>query len=112
MPRSPKAVVEEAGNGLREKTSGTVFFASTGTSIKGNEVDVGFSLYTPALLYQFPFLRLRFGVESMYPVTVVADKMGDAVANNENELTAVLAKIFNAPSTVATVQRLMALAKA
>jgi hypothetical protein len=72
---------------------------------------VRFILWTPALAYQFPFLRLKFGVLQMYPVTVVADKMNDAVANDENELTELLTKIFNAPSTVATIQRLMALAK-
>lgn len=109
--RSPKAVVEEAGEGLGDKTNGIVSFISGGTSINGNRVEVSFSLYTPALLYSFPFLRLKFGIDSMYPVTVIADKMGDAIANDENELISVLAKIFNAASTVATIQRLIALAK-
>jgi hypothetical protein len=112
LPRSPKAVVEQAGDGLREKTGGVVVFFRTGTTIRSNRVEISYSLYTPTLAYHFPFLRVRFSVNAMYPVTVVTDNMEDGVANDENELTTLLAKIFNAPSTVATIQRLMALAKA
>jgi hypothetical protein len=82
------------------------------TSITNNRVAVSFSLYAPALSYHFPFLRIKFGIEPMYPVAVVADKMDEAFANDESELTTLLGKIFNAPSTVATIERLMALAKA
>jgi hypothetical protein len=109
-PRSPKAVVEEAGKGLGEKTHGTVTFYTQATSIHGTTVKVGFSLYAPALSYMFPFLRLEFDIQSIYPVVVITDKMDDAVAKDEKELTALLAKIFNAPSTAETIQRLMALA--
>ena len=42
-------------------------------------------------------------------VTVIADKMPEIIANDETELTSSLAKIFNALSTVETVQRLMSL---
>jgi len=62
-------------------------------------------------MYHHPFLRIRFSVEPLYPVTVVADGMSDTLAHDEDELIALLAKIFNAPSTIATIQRLMALAK-
>lgn len=110
-PRSPKTVIEEAGDGLEKKTKGLVQFYPMGISIKDNKVEVIFSLYTRALSYHFPFLRAKFAVEPVYPVTVIADKMPDVVANNENELTASLAKIFNAPSTVETIQRLMSLAQ-
>ena len=78
-------------------------------SIKDNKVEVSFSLYARSLSYHFPFLRAKFAVEPVYPVTVVADKMTDVVANNENELIASLARIFNAPSTIETIQRLMSL---
>jgi hypothetical protein len=37
--------------------------------------------------------------------------MNDIVAKNESELTAALTKIFNAPSTIETIQRLMSLAQ-
>jgi len=47
----------------------------------------------------------------MYPVKVIADRMTEAVANDENELIETPTKIFNAPSTVATIQRLISLAK-
>jgi len=110
-PRSPKIVIEEAGGGLEKKTKGLVRFYPMNTSIKDNEVEVVFSLYTPTLPYHFPFLRAKFAVEPLYPVTVVADKMTDVVASDENELTASLAKIFNSPSTVDTIQRLMSLAQ-
>jgi hypothetical protein len=109
-PRSPKAVIEEAGSGLEKKTNGVVRFFTMSTSIKDNEVHLVFSLYTQSLGYHFPFLRVKFAVEPVYPVTIAADKMTDViVANDENELTASLAKIFNAPSTVETIQRLMSL---
>ena len=111
-PRSPKAVVEQAGRGLSKKTKGIVDFTMfLIPSIQNNQVEVGFSLYVRSLSYHFPFLRIRFGVESMYPVKVIADKMTEAVANDENELIETLTKIFNAPSTVATIQRLISLAK-
>ena len=110
-PRSPKAVIEEAGGGLDSKTNGLIRFFPMSTSIKDNQVEVVFSLYARSLSYHFPFLRAKFAVESVYPVTVVADKMTEVVANNESELTASLAEIFNAPSTVETIQRLMALSQ-
>ena len=37
--------------------------------------------------------------------------MDESVANDENELTALLGKIFNAPSTIATIERLISLVK-
>lgn len=108
---SPKTVIEEAGAGLVEKTKGLVQFYRTRVSIKDNKVEVHFSLYTRSLSYHFPFLRATFAVDPVYPVTVVADKMTDVVANDENELIASLERIFNAPSTVETIQRLMSLSK-
>ena len=112
VPRSPKSVIEQAGGGLEKKTNGLVRFVQVGTSIKdNNKVEVAFSLWVSSLSYNFPFLRAKFAVDPVYPVTVVADKMTDVVANDENELTASLAKIFNAPSTIETIQRLMSLAQ-
>jgi hypothetical protein len=74
-PRSPKAVVEEAGRGLGKKTNGIVSFTQLGiTSIQNGEVGVEFGRYTPVLNYTYPFLRLRFDIESMYPVTLITDK--------------------------------------
>ena len=110
-PRSPKTVIEEVGGGLEKKTNGLVQFYRLNISIKDNQVEAAFSLYAPPLHYHFPFLRAKFAVEPVYPVTVAADKLPDVVANDENELTASLAKIFAAPSTVETIQRLMSLAQ-
>jgi hypothetical protein len=110
-PRSPKAVIQQAGGGLREKTDGLVQFWMGPASIRDNKVELSCSLYTPALGYHYPFLRAQFAVEPVYPVTLVADKMPDIVANDEKELIEALAKIFNAPSTIATIQRLMSLSQ-
>ena len=108
-PRSPKTVIEEAGAGLDEKTNGTVRFWALGTSMKDNNFQSSFSLYSPALRYHYPFLRAKFALEPVYPVTISPDKMTEIVANDEKELIAALTKIFNAPSTVETIQRLMSL---
>ena len=45
-----------------------------------------------------------------YPVTLVADKLEVIKANDEEELTRALATIFQAPSTMNTIQKLMTLA--
>lgn len=112
QPRSPKAVVEEAGRGLAEKTKRLVQFTqNTNTAIKDDRVDIGYALFSPILLYKYPFMRINFGIEKMYPTKIFADKVGDFVAGNEDELIAALAKIFNASSTIETIQRLMTLAK-
>ena len=111
-PRSPKSIVEELGAGLENKTMGVVKFYRAGVRISDeNAASVTFNLYTPALRYHYPFLTITFPVDTSYPVKVVADKVPDAVANNENDLIASLTEIFNAPSTVQTIQRLMGLAE-
>ncbi len=110
-PRSPKSVIEEAGKGLLERTRGLVEFYRMDLSIKNNNVEASYSLYAGSLRYHFPFLRAKFAVDPVYPVTVVADKLADVVAKDENELTASLAKIFSAPTTVETIQRLMSLSQ-
>jgi len=56
-------------------------------------------------------MRARFAVEPLYPVVLAADKMPEIVANDENELTTALARIFRAPSTVETVERLISLSQ-
>src|SRR4029077_17527066 len=110
-PRSPKTVIKEGGAGLEKKTNGLVNFYPMNITIKDNNVELTFSFYDPSLIYHFPFLRAKFAVEPPYPVTVVADKMPDVVANDENQLTAALTRIFNAPSTVETIQRLISLSQ-
>jgi hypothetical protein len=110
-PRSPKNVIEEAGAGLEQKTKGFVKFYTIRTAIHDGQVETSFSLYARSLSYHFPFLRAKFSVQNPYPVTLTVDKMADVVANDENELIASLVKIFNAPSTVETIQSLMALAQ-
>lgn len=110
-PPTPKTIIEQAGAGLETKTNGIVRFYRSGLSVKDNQVEVAFTLYSPPLGYHYPFLRATFSVERSYPVTVVADRVGEIVANDEKELVATLTRIFNAPSTIDTIQRLMSLAK-
>ena len=102
--------LRHAGAGLEEKTKGAVRFWSMGTVLKDNNVQLTFSLYVRTLGYHFPFLRAKFAIEPVYPVTLSADKMDDIVANSEDEMITALTRIFNAPSTVETIQRLMSLA--
>ncbi len=108
--RTPKAVVEEAGGGLEKKTLGLVIFKQSSMAIRNDKVSVSYSLYVPRLVYLFPFMRIEFGVEASYPVRVIMDKMDDALAKDEDELKALLAKLFQAQSTVTTIERLMSLA--
>jgi hypothetical protein len=83
-PRSPKAVVAQAGAGLSDKTMGLVTFFSGTASVKDGMVEVDCSLWVPALMYHYPFLRLRFGVDPMYPVTVIASGMSDTKAKDDS----------------------------
>jgi hypothetical protein len=105
--RSPKTIIEEAGSGVNAKTKGLVRFYSLRTTVIEMTVETVFSLYAPALSFHFPFLSAKFAIEKPYPVTLIADKVPPIVANDEKELTTSLATIFNAPTTVATVQSLM-----
>jgi hypothetical protein len=106
---SPKTIIEQAGDGLREKTGGALQFYRMSLLVRENIADATYSLYSATLSYHFPFLRAQFSVDSGYPVTLTADKMTEVVAKDETELLASLAKIFNAPTTVDTIQRLMSL---
>lgn len=110
-PRTPRVVIQEAGEGLEKKTDGLIRFYSATPVIKEKRVAAPFNLYVPALSYHFPFLRAEFDIASFYPVKVTASKLQEVTAKNEKELIAALAEIFRAPSTVETVQGLMSLVK-
>ena len=77
--------------------------------VKENTVNLRYSIYSPSLGYHFPFLHAGFLVSSSYPVRIIVDGMQDIEANNEEELTASLKKIFNAPSTVETIEKILSL---
>lgn len=108
-PRSPKNVIEEAGDGLAKKTKNIVKFFTSSPTIVANDIQIQFTLYTPRLSYHFPFMRAKFRLDTYYPVSLVADQMPEIIANDEKELIAALTKIFTAPSTIKTIQRLMML---
>lgn len=111
-PSSPKKIIEERGAGLKERTKGVVQFYRSRTTVAGDEITLNFTLYSPHLSYHFPFLQARFSIENNYPVTLIADKMAEIKANSDEELIGGLSKIFNAPTTVETIQKLMSLADA
>lgn len=110
-PRSPRNVIEEAGDGLAKKTKNIVTFFTSRPTIANNDIAIQFNLYTAKLSYHFPFMRAKFRLDAYYPVSLVAHKMPDIIANDEKELIAALAKIFTAPSTIDVIQKLMALTK-
>ena len=66
-------------------------------------------MYIRSLDYFYPFMTVKYSVISPYPVTITADKMDEIVVGNEKELTDSLIKIFNAATTIDTIQKLMSL---
>ena len=110
-PPSPKAVIDQAGSGLREKTGGIVEFYRMSIRVSENTVMADYSLYSPQLAYHFPIMKASFPVDRGYPVKLVSDQIAELVANNETELVQSLERIFNAASTIETIKRLMSLAK-
>lgn len=109
---SPRTIIDDVGKGLKERTGGLVSFYGQPSLVRDNNVlSTSFSFWTPLLKYHFPFLKVSFKVDEPYPVELVADKIGEKVARDEKELLNVLAEIFNATSTVETIERLMALAR-
>src|SRR6266404_2426767 len=107
---TPKTIIEQAGAALEEKTKGIVRFFLLGKEIAGGFASFTFSLYSPILGYHYPFLKVRFPIADGYPVELVADKVPDTLrSTNEEELLGMLGKIFQAPSTIDTIQRLIGL---
>ena len=110
-PRSPRSILEEAGSGLEEKTSGLVQFYVGTPSVKDNKMEIPASLYVPSLPYFYPFLRVIFAIDSFYPLRIVADKIEEIVANSENELIDSLGRILSADSTRESIERLISISK-
>ena len=107
---TPRKIIEQAGAGLEKKTKGLIQFHLSNTTISEGFAILDCSLYSPTLTYFYPFLKVRFPVVDGYPVELVSDKMPDTLrATNEQELLDVLGKIFRAPSTIDTIQKLIAL---
>jgi hypothetical protein len=107
---TPKTILAEVGAGLEKKTKGLVQFVLQRPTISGGFVSFECSLYSRTLGYMYPFLKMRFPMADLYPVELVADKMPDALrAANEEELLGILEKVFQATSTIDTIQKLIAL---
>lgn len=107
---TPKTVVENAGAGLEEKTAGLVRFFLDSPRISNGFVILDCKLYAPKISYMYPFLKVKFPVADGYPVELVADKIPETFpAANEEELLRTLGKIFQSPSTIDTIQNLIAL---
>ena len=110
VPPSPKRIIDQAGEGLKDKTKGVVVFYTGSIMIEDDMAKLRCVLSTPQLSYHYPFMTVKYSVANPYPVSITADKMEEVVVNNEKELTASLIKIFNAPTTIDTIQKLMSLA--
>jgi hypothetical protein len=107
---TPKTIIEKAGADLEKKTKGLIKFNVHGTRISEGMLTLECGLYSPTLSYQYPFLKVRFPVIDGYPVELVADKVPDTLrAANEEELLGALGKVFRSPSTIDTIQKLIAL---
>lgn len=110
-PKSPKAIIDQAGAGLDDKTGGVVRFYRTGITVRGNMVEASYTLYCPPLAYHFPFMRAIFPMEHGFPVRLIVESLNEFVAADETQLLSALSEIFNAPSTTNTISRLISLAR-
>jgi hypothetical protein len=107
---SPSAIIKLAGAGLAKKTKGLVEFDVQNPRISEGFVSFDCSFWSPTLRYFYPFLKVRFPMVDEYPVELVADKVPDTLrAANEEELLGMLGKVFQSPSTIDTIQKLIAL---
>ena len=107
---TPKKIIQQAGAGLEKKTKGLIKFYLSSTRISEGFASLDCSLLSPTLSYMYPFLKVRFPMVDLYPVELVADKMPDTLrAANEEELLGMLGKVFQSPSTIDTIQKLIAL---
>jgi hypothetical protein len=111
-PSSPKEVIRRVGVGLKAKTNGLVEWYPMTTQVVSDNVEVTFSFLARILTYQFPFLKAKFPISTMYPVELVIDKLpGTQIAQDERSLVELLTKAFNAETTKTTVLQLMALSR-
>jgi hypothetical protein len=62
-------------------------------------------------MFHYPFMKAEFDIQPPYPVKLTPDKLDKLVAANEEALIETLKEIFSAPSTIATIQQLLALSK-
>jgi hypothetical protein len=107
---TPKKIIEQAGDGLAKKTKDLVRFHLGNTTISEGFASFKVELFSPTLKYMYPFLKVRFPMVDGYPVELVADKIPETLhAGNEEELLDMLGRVFQAPSTIDTIQKLIAL---
>ena len=107
---TPKKIIQQASAGLEKKTKGLIKFYLSSTRISEGFASIDCALFSLSLEYMYPFLKVRFPIVDLYPVEVVADKVPDTLrAANEEELLGVLERVFHSPSTIDTIQRLIAL---
>lgn len=103
---TPKAMIEEAGMGVDEKTGHLVQFINNGMTVNNETVTMHCSLYAPRLDYAYPFLTASWKLDG-YPVTLQVYKQPAVTVHAPENLTKALREAFNEVSTVAVVQQLM-----
>ena len=107
---SPKQVVDEAGEGIKDRTNGKIVFYFAGIAIQGDKATAQYSLIARSLNYAYPFARLSFSLRNPYPAEfVTADNNRPLVANSREELLAGLAEVFRSEATVNIIRQLLSL---
>src|SRR5258706_2416795 len=110
VARSPKTVIQEAGDGVEAKTQGQISFSISVDIRDEGMVNLRCHLYSRKLRYAYPFLDATYRLSDGYPVEILADKAARVVeVASEEELISALSKIFKSQATITTIQQLIAL---
>ena len=109
VARSPKSVIQEAGNGVEAKTQGEITFGISVNIDEEGMVNLRCHLYSRQLRYAYPFLDATYRLSDGYPVRLIPDKVRPVEAASEEELIAALSKIFRSQATITTIQQLIAM---
>jgi hypothetical protein len=113
-PRGVRQILEEAGEGLKEKTGGLVEFRVWPDEERDREFPIRYrcDLYVQKMDYNFPLLAVHASPTG-FPVKVVTGAgvpEAPLKAGDESSLHAVLASIFRSDYTKAVVRNLISMA--
>lgn len=108
-------MLEDAGQGLKEKTNGRITFRVLPAETRNNSAAFPFryrcELYLENLDYAFPLLYVNVGVDGGFPVAVITtDPEEPKKAWDESQLTSILAAIFRSDETKTIVRNLVSMA--
>jgi hypothetical protein len=112
-PRGIRQMLEEAGRGLKDKTRGLITFRVQPAENRGSPLfpfRYRCELYVENLDYAFPLLHVNVSMEGGFPVAVFTTSSEPRTAQNEGELTPILASVFQSEETKAIVRNLISMA--